>query len=154
MASTEPWSQRYWRVSKWTGAPGLFIQHQGLTPLLLLCMNGHKFSTSKVQKSIRTHLQNREGDHSSTGGTGTCERMMVRCPLTFGHRMYYASYVLYPFSTCTEFNLQVHDTKGCPRKHLIEHLSPQTTYCVQAATVMPLSGLTSARSPESCISTL
>ncbi|KAB5581495.1 hypothetical protein PHYPO_G00176400 [Pangasianodon hypophthalmus] len=49
---------------------------------------------------------------------------------------------------------QIHETEGCPRKLLIEHLSPQTTYCVQAVTVMPLSGLTSSRSPESCISTL
>ncbi|XP_060782318.1 interleukin-22 receptor subunit alpha-2 [Neoarius graeffei] len=49
---------------------------------------------------------------------------------------------------------QIHETNGCPRKLLIEHLSPQTTYCVQAVTVMALSGLTSSRSPKSCISTL
>ncbi|XP_060728876.1 interleukin-22 receptor subunit alpha-2 [Tachysurus vachellii] len=49
---------------------------------------------------------------------------------------------------------QVHETNSCPRKLLIEHLYPQTTYCIQAVTVMPLSGLTSPRSPESCVSTL
>ncbi|XP_053358286.1 interleukin-22 receptor subunit alpha-2 [Clarias gariepinus] len=49
---------------------------------------------------------------------------------------------------------QVHETEGCQKKLLIEHLSPQTTYCVQAVTVMPLSDLTSPRSPRSCISTL
>ncbi|TSK22579.1 Interleukin-22 receptor subunit alpha-2 [Bagarius yarrelli] len=49
---------------------------------------------------------------------------------------------------------QVHETTGCPRKMLIEHLSPKTMYCIQAETVMPLSVLKSSRSPKSCISTL
>ncbi|KAK3554022.1 hypothetical protein QTP70_019138 [Hemibagrus guttatus] len=49
---------------------------------------------------------------------------------------------------------QIHETKSCPWKLLIEHLSPRTTYCIQAVTVKPLSGLTSPRSPKSCISTL
>ncbi|KAI5617453.1 interleukin-22 receptor subunit alpha-2 precursor [Silurus asotus] len=49
---------------------------------------------------------------------------------------------------------QIHETKGYPRKILFEQLSPRTTYCVQAVTVIPLSGLTSSRSPKSCISTL
>ncbi|XP_053477797.1 interleukin-22 receptor subunit alpha-2 [Ictalurus furcatus] len=49
---------------------------------------------------------------------------------------------------------QILETDGCPKKVLIEHLSPQTTYCVQAVTIKPLSGLTSSRSPKSCISTL
>ncbi|XP_062852488.1 interleukin-22 receptor subunit alpha-2 [Trichomycterus rosablanca] len=47
----------------------------------------------------------------------------------------------------------IHEAAGCSKKLVIEPLESGTTYCAQAATVVPLSGVASSRSPRSCIST-
>ncbi|XP_017580055.2 interleukin-22 receptor subunit alpha-2 [Pygocentrus nattereri] len=48
---------------------------------------------------------------------------------------------------------ETYETTGCSKKVVIQALSPETTYCLQAVTVTPHLGRTSVRGQSTCVTT-